>query len=570
MKNRINFFKDYLIKNYGDALYRIPVDLNTSCPNRDKTGKGGCSFCAEHGSRSMQTMNSSNLEKQIFDAIKFAKKRYGAKKFMLYIQAFSATFDSENIIIYEGLLKNKFESIVFGTRPDCLHSQAYNYLKTLNKKTDVWVELGVQSSHDKTLKLINRGHNWSCSKKAIKQLHKAGLNTAVHVIIGLPGETKQDIINTAKKLSKLPIKAIKIHNLHVLKNTKLGDDFINSPFPVPNEYEYADILVEFIRHLRKDIMIIRMTTESIKDTILAPNWNMNKSHFREYVLKKMSFENAVQGDKISKIKKEPYCFKQQITLDNSITFWSEEFKEHYHDKVGSLLEAKEKFLNQTNINNQRPFKLLDICFGLGYNSLVTIDHAIKNNATLEIIALEIDKKVVESASESLNYNESFNWKNCLKHISKKGTFKKNNTKLSVLWGDARHQIKKLPNNYFDIVYLDAFSSQKNSELWTLDFFLEIKKVINKDGVLLTYSSAIPVRHALQLAGFYVGETPAVQRSRGGTIASLNKNNIQTPLPKTDLELFNTTRGIVYRDPYLVWPNKEILRQREFSIKKHRK
>jgi radical SAM protein (TIGR01212 family) len=565
---RINFFKDYLVETYGEALYRIPLDLDTSCPNRDETGKGGCSFCSEHGARSMQTMNSESIESQVADSIKFAKKRYGAKQFMLYVQAFSANFNQENITIYEKLLKENCKAISFGTRPDCLNKSAYSYLKQLKEKTNVWVELGVQTIHDKTLKTINRGHDFNCSKVAIKKLNKIGINVAVHVIIGLPGETTEDIINTAKKLSKLPIKAIKIHNLHVLKDTAMGEEFIKNPFPTLQEYEYIDLLVEFLRYLRKDISIIRMTTESLKGTVIAPNWKMNKSHFREYIIKKMAFEDAYQGDKYNKpISTE--SFEQKNTLDGSITFWSEDFKEHYHDKAGAILEAKEKFLKQANIDNKENIQLLDICFGLGYNSFVSMEYALLNNKTLDITALEIDKRVAKTAEKHLNYGKTFNWNHCLKQIATNGKYSKNNVNLSVLWGDARHLITKLPKKHFDVIYLDAFSSQHNSELWTIDFFLAIKEVIKNDGVLLTYSSAIPVRHALFLAGFHVGETPPVQRERGSTIASPLQSNICNPLPESDIDLFQTTRGIVYKDPFQIWPNKEILRQREFSIKEQK-
>ncbi|MEI7942949.1 MAG: MnmC family methyltransferase, partial [Candidatus Riflemargulisbacteria bacterium] len=446
-----------------------------------------------------------------------------------------------------------------------LDQSAYSYLKQLKEKTDVWVELGIQTIHDKTLKLINRGHDFNCSKTAIKKLSKIGINTAAHIIIGLPGETTEDIINTAKQLSKLPIKAIKIHNLHVLKDTTMGEEFIKNPFPTLQEYEYIDLLVEFLRYTRKDISIIRMTTESLKGTVIAPDWKMNKSHFREYIIKKMAFEDAYQGDKYNK-PASIESFEKKNTLDGSTTFWSDDFKEHYHDKAGAILEAKEKFLKQANLDNKENVQLLDICFGLGYNSFVSMEYALLNNKTLDITALEIDKRVAKMAEKHLDYGKAFNWNHCLKQISKKGKYSKNNVNLSVFWGDARYLITKLPEKYFDVIYLDAFSSQHNSELWTIDFFLDIKKVIKDDGVLLTYSSAIPIRHALTLAGFYVGETPPVQRERGSTIASPLKSNIQNPLPESDTALFETTRGLVYKDPFHIWPNKEILRQREFSIK----
>jgi uncharacterized protein len=567
MRKRINFFSDYLQQTYGNQVYRVPIDLDSNCPNRNAEGKGGCIFCNENGGRSMQTSSSLSLEEQIDDGINFAKKRYNAKHFMLYIQAFSALFNKEKQIIYNNLIEKNFKAIIFATRPDCLNKEAYIYLCNLQKKIDVWIELGIQTTHNKTLQNINRGHTWEVSKKTILELDKNNIPVAVHVILGLPKEKKTDMIDTAKKLSCLPIKAIKIHNLHVLENTALAGIYKKEQFITYSEYEYSELLVKFLRHIRRDILVMRINTDSPKESIIAPRWNMNKSHFKEYLLRKMIFMNAYQGDNENELEK--YSFKKIKTMDDSITMWSEEFKEHYHEKTGALKEAQEKYLKYSKIENKKKFQVLDVGFGMGYNSLVTANYALSKNIYLNIEAVEIDKRIVQQSSLLKYPNVHFNWNACLEKLYSTGTYKNKGLHLKMFWGDAREQIKNI-DKIFDTIYLDAFSTQRNSELWTLDFFLLLKDKIKKDGILLTYSSAVAVRHALHLVGFYLGELfPKDKESKNGTIATLNKENLEHPIAEEYYKLFETTRGIVYRDPFLVFPNKEILRQREKEIERYK-
>lgn len=570
----IYFFKDYLIKTYGQPLYKIPIDLGSGCPNRNEDLQGGCSFCPETAGRSMQTMNQTTINEQISVGIEFAKKRYGAKKFLAYIQSFTASFNPKYQKIYADIYKDyPFSAICFATRPDSLNQEALYYLKKLNKNIDVWIELGIQSIHDKTLKRINRGHDWQTSKNAIFSLNKIGIKTAIHLILGLPGESKEDYIKTAQEISKLPIMAVKIHNLHILKDTQLENEHKKETLKTYSEFEYAEILTDFLSYLSANIAIIRMTTDSLKEELIAPRWHMNKSHFREYVLRLINFKELHQG--IKDTSNDSNNFENQDstqnvakqTLDGSITYWSDDFKEHYHTEAGARLEAKHKFVYPANLKDG--MNILDICLGLGYNTLESINYAKKNNISINIDALEIDKRIVRMSAENIiNINtDNFNWSSCLKELYLKQKFHTSDKqqKIRLIWGDARHTVTKLNEHYYDVVYLDAFSTQRNSELWTLDFFKKIKHIIKADGMLLTYCAAIPVRNALIQSGFIVGETNPVARKRGGTIASLNPKNIKIPLPKKDIDLLSTNRGIVYRDPYSIWPNKQILRDREHRL-----
>ncbi len=226
-------YKDYLIERHGESLFRVPIDFNFGCPNRELDGSGGCTFCNVRGSAAVQTIGTSTVQEQMAEAIRFARDRYGAKKYMAYIQAFSATFGESQQPMYLELLDSfDFTAVSIGTRPDCLTPQAYDFLVELNKHIEVWVELGVQTVHDRTLERINRGHDWSSSEGAIKKLHGLGIKVAVHAILGLPGETAGDFQQTADILAALPIDAIKIHNLHIEKGTTLALEHALTPLPV--------------------------------------------------------------------------------------------------------------------------------------------------------------------------------------------------------------------------------------------------------------------------------------------------------------------------------------------------
>lgn len=559
-------YRKYLKKTYGSVLHRIPIDMGFSCPNRNKDKSGGCSFCPTDGARASQTKNVDTIDEQIKEAIKFSGKRYNADNFIAYIQAFSATFDKQSQNKYINIIKNKdFKAISFGTRPDCLNQQAYDFLYNLNKQIDVWVELGVQTTNEKTLTNINRGHTWQQSKQAILELKKQGIKIAAHVIIGLPGEANSDYIKTARELSDLPIDAIKIHNLLILKNTQLEQQFTETPFRVLYEKEYAEKLILFLQNTRNNIPIMRITTDAPEKDVVEPKWHMIKENFINYVTSTMINQELFQGDALSKNKIKKDIYSPIKNDDESITFFNEKIKEHYHAAIGAQTESKEKFIIPAQIEKYNKPQILDICFGLGYNSLCAIEQAIINNKEINITALEYDKRVVNSASKHIKINDIFSWSNALNDVYNQNSFSYNNCTINMLWGDARHTIEKLPENNFDIIFLDAFSTQKNSELWTVDFFKQIKKVIKQNGILITYCAAIPVRAGLIEAGFYIGETKAIGRPRGGTIASLEKKKIHDSLPDNEHQLLKTTKGIPYRDPYSVWNNKEILRNRHEKV-----
>jgi radical SAM protein (TIGR01212 family) len=292
-------YREFMIDRYGEALQRVPVDVGFGCPNRDSEGRGGCSFCAEDGGRSMQTRQATTIEDQIDSAVAFARERYGAKRFMGYCQAYSGTFATleEQQSCYERILSHThFDAFTIGTRPDCLSDETLSLLKWIAKKTDLWIELGVQTANNETLSRINRGHDWESSKDAIIRLDAAGIPCAVHLIFGFPGESEADYHHTAVEIAKLPIKGIKFHNLHVIRNTILAEAYATAPFPLLDEHDYAEAVIDGIRLMPADIPIMRLQSDTAKEDLIAPHWQMKKSQFRDYVALQMTKRGWVQGD----------------------------------------------------------------------------------------------------------------------------------------------------------------------------------------------------------------------------------------------------------------------------------
>ncbi|MBN2704060.1 MAG: TIGR01212 family radical SAM protein [Pontiellaceae bacterium] len=666
-----------MIKRHGQALFRVPIDFGLGCPNREADGSGGCTFCNARGAAAVQTLGAETVQEQVRAAIQFSRERYGAKKFMAYIQAFSATFGPEQQPLYRELFTLfDFSAISIGTRPDCLTPQAYHFLTQLNERIETWVELGVQTCNDRTLQRINRGHDWASSEQAIQRLHERGIKVAVHVILGLPGETAKDFQATADTLAALPIDAVKIHNLHIEKGTALAKEFnvgrascLTSPketdrqdacptfdAPLFMEHDYAEHLMDFIRRMPPNIPIMRLTTDTLDDELIAPKWHMAKGQFKDYVIQQMTCREWHQGDLYKKLetgngkletgnlkpetrnlKPETGRLKTVETEDGSTTFWNEDYKEHYHTPAGARLEAEEKYIVPGKLSERLErgdVRLLDVCFGLGYNSLAALNLA-AGKSKLEITALEMDRRVVGAAAQSIqpSASDTFDWRKTLtdlylheksiispkrnadhfqhgnsdaealhQHsarsaaqiISRQGNsdgravhpqskinpkhsadnFQHGNSDAGAVnrqsaiihWGDARYTSTKLEANAYDLVFLDAFSTQRNSELWTVDFFKKLRRLMKPDALLLTYCAAIPVRSGLIEAGFFVGETEPVGRQRGGTLAAMRSQDIEIPLPDHELNMIKeTTRGLPYRDPYGIWTNKEILRDRQERI-----
>lgn len=295
--------KQYMIDTYGAPLHRVPIDPGFGCPHREADGRGGCTFCPPDGSRAAQARAAGTLEEQVAEGIRFARHRYKATRFMAYIQAFTGTFApaSEQRRLYERVLAAfPFDAVSIGTRPDCLPEATLSFLDELKRKLDVWVELGIQTTHDQTLRRVNRGHGWRAGREAILALHDRGIRVGVHAILGLPGETHRHFRTTAMRLSRLPIDGVKLHNLHVVRGTRLADEYAAQPFPVFDEYEYTDIAIDFLRRVPAGFAIMRLNTDTAAAELVAPRWGMAKGQFLLHLEAEMARRDVRQGDLVTR------------------------------------------------------------------------------------------------------------------------------------------------------------------------------------------------------------------------------------------------------------------------------
>ena len=293
-------WRQFMIDTYGAPMHRVALDLGFGCPHRRADGTGGCAFCPPDGSRARQTAGAATLAEQIRGGVEFARRRYGATRFMAYVQAYTGTLapvERQRALVGEILSAFPFDALSIASRPDCLPPDTLDWLADLRDRIELWIELGIQSVHDDTLRRINRGHGWAAGRDAVLALAGRRIRAAAHVILGLPGETPEHARVTAGTLAALPFDGIKIHNLHVVRGTDLAEQFRRAPFPVYGEREYAELAIDFIRRLPPRVAIIRLNTDTPDADLIAPRWTMKKGQFRDYLTQRMIATSARQGDR---------------------------------------------------------------------------------------------------------------------------------------------------------------------------------------------------------------------------------------------------------------------------------
>ena len=270
----------YLKDKFGEKVYKITLDAGFTCPNRDGSISNiGCVFCDDGGSFSKAHSRLLSISEQIEAGIKSQSERFGANKFMAYFQAFSNTYKPvpELEQIYkEAVANSQIVGISIGTRPDCVDNEKLDLIASFIPKYETWIEYGLQTIHDKSLKWMNRGHDYSAFEKAYYETKKRGIKVCAHVILGLPTETKEDMLQTAQKLAQLKIDGIKFHALCVMPNTPLEKMYNNGEVKLLTEDEYVDIVCEFIKILPKETIIHRLCGNGYSKTMIAPLWLNNK------------------------------------------------------------------------------------------------------------------------------------------------------------------------------------------------------------------------------------------------------------------------------------------------------
>ena len=298
--NRYYSLNQYLKEQYKTKVFKVSLNANFTCPNKTgDAGFGGCTFCSPLGSGDFAGRKELSLFEQ-FDQVKdMMHLKWPEAKYIAYFQANTNTYAPVDE------LKEKFESMIdydpnivalaISTRPDCLPDDVVEYLGELSKHIDLFVELGLQTIHEESAKRIGRGHDFQVFIEGVQKLRAKNINTVVHIINGLPYETQQMMLETALAVSKLDVQGIKIHLLHVIKNTRMGRDFLKNPFPLPTMEEYIDTVIKQLEVLPPDLIIHRLTGDAKREDLIEPKWSLKKWEILNAINHELEKRQTFQG-----------------------------------------------------------------------------------------------------------------------------------------------------------------------------------------------------------------------------------------------------------------------------------
>ncbi len=290
----------FLRERFGCRVRKITVDAGLTCPNRDGTvGIGGCIYCNERGSGTGASRTLS-VGEQIQSAKEFMRRRYGVGKYIVYFQSFSNTYapvERLERLYGEALDTEDIVGLAIGTRPDCVPEETLDLIGDVGRRTYVTLEYGLQSAHDATLALINRGHGFEAFREAVERTRRRNIDVTVHVILGLPGETKADMLETARVIGSMGIRGVKIHLLYVVRGTRLHDMFASGEYTCLTRDAYADIVADFLAVLPPDMVIHRLTGDPHRDELVAPEWALDKEANLAAIRHVMEERNIVQGSR---------------------------------------------------------------------------------------------------------------------------------------------------------------------------------------------------------------------------------------------------------------------------------
>ena len=296
---RYNSLNNYLKTKYGCKVYKLSLSSGLSCPNRDGTiSSGGCIFCSNGGSGDFATSHLLSITEQIETAKLKVAKKISDGKYIAYFQSFTNTYGDVNYlrkIFTEAIRHPDIVALSIGTRPDCLPDEVLDLLDELNHIKPVWIELGLQTIHEDTAKYINRGYTIDVFNQAVFNLNRLNIDVIVHVIIGLPFETKTDILDTVKYVCSKPISGIKLQLLHVLKNTPLEKEYLLNKFQVLSLEEYTEILAQCLCIIPSNIVIHRITGDGPKSLLIAPAWSADKKRVLNYINHYFDKYDIIQG-----------------------------------------------------------------------------------------------------------------------------------------------------------------------------------------------------------------------------------------------------------------------------------
>lgn len=300
-KKAFRLYSTYLKQRFGGRVHKISVDAGFGCPNRQGGREhAGCLFCDPGGSGAVGIERQEPIAVQIARAKELMRRKYRAKWFIAYFQPFSNTFAPVPLLrerYDQALAVADVVGLAIGTRPDCLPEPVLDLLAGYHRQTYLWLELGLQSIHDRTLAYLRRGHDYSCFLDAYHRARQRGLRICVHVILGLPGESRSDILATADELARLGVAGVKLHLLHVLEGTPLGELYKQGRISMPERDEYVAQVVDFIERLPPDTLIQRLTGDGPRDILLAPAWSLNKWEVLNAIDDELERRGTRQGER---------------------------------------------------------------------------------------------------------------------------------------------------------------------------------------------------------------------------------------------------------------------------------
>lgn len=292
----LNYF---LREKFGEKVFKISLDGGFSCPNRDgKISKGGCVFCSERGSGDYAGDRQLSISDQFDDIKEMMSKKWKSGKYIAYFQAYTNTYapvDELRRKYEEALNKEGVVAIAIATRPDCLGEDVLDLLDEINKKVYLWIELGLQTSNDETAKRINRGYKLEVFEEAMKKLKERNIDVVVHDILGLPGETKEDMLNTVNYIAHSGAKGIKLHLLHLMKDTPMVSLYEKGKIEFLSEEEYIDLIVKAVSMLPEDMVVHRLTGDAPRALLIGPMWSLKKWEILNAIDKKFEDEDLWQG-----------------------------------------------------------------------------------------------------------------------------------------------------------------------------------------------------------------------------------------------------------------------------------
>ena len=286
----------WIRQQFPFRVQKIAVDAGFTCPNRDGlVGTGGCTFCNNQTFNPSYCDHKKSVSQQLEEGKQFFARKYPDMKYLAYFQAFSNTYaplPHLRQLYEEALAVEDVVGLVIGTRPDCLPDSLLDYLEELNQHTFLIVEIGIESANNHTLQRINRGHTFECSRDAIERTHARGILTCGHVILGLPGEDREEILRQAPIISSLPLDILKLHQLQIIRGTKLADEYIEHPFHLFTPDEYIGLIINYLQHIRKDLVLERFVSQSPPELLIAPHWGLKNYEFTNLLNKRMRLQRG--------------------------------------------------------------------------------------------------------------------------------------------------------------------------------------------------------------------------------------------------------------------------------------